>query len=116
VNEKSAVPDLAEFSFSRSSEIGLDAVALSRNIDDRRRFAIAERAGQCRPSRGKDTALDSRGGEVTRMRSFCSERPMEGDRLQTDFSRTSMPRARPGCVVCRRDDQSRWRRCSVRGN
>ena len=26
-----------------------------------------------------------------------------------------MPRARPGCVVCRRDDQSRWRRCSSSG-
>ena len=86
------------FSFSRSSEIGLDAVALSRKISTTAvEFAIAQRAGQCRPSRGKDTAFQ--GGEVTRMRSFCCGRsPMEGDRLffRPIFLRTSIPRARPG--------------------
>ncbi len=43
MNEKSATLDLSEFSFTRSSEIGLDAVALSWDIESHRRFPIAER-------------------------------------------------------------------------
>ena len=84
MNEKSAVPDLAEFSFSRSSEIGLDAVALSRNIDDRRRIRDS-RACRSMPAVGAaKTRARQRGRRSDKDAKFCSERPMEGDRLGTD--------------------------------